>query len=67
MKRPDPLESEILEAYESGKLKAIATRAELDRLRAAARATAMKDRDVNIRLSGGDLQDLGRTRRKRER
>jgi len=58
MKRPDPLETEILDAYESGKLKSVATRAELDRLRAAARATAIKDRRVNIRLSAGDLQDI---------
>lgn len=58
MKRTDFLEGAILEAYESGRLKSVATRAELDRLRAAARATAMKDRDVNIRLSVGDLQDL---------
>lgn len=58
MKRPGPFEGEILEAYESGNLKSIATRAELDRLRAAARATAIKDRRVNIRLSAGDLQDI---------
>lgn len=58
MKRTDPFERELVEAYESGKLKSIATRSELDRLRAAARATATKDRRVNIRLSSGDLQDI---------
>jgi len=58
MKRTDPFELELVEAYESGKLRSIATRRELDRLRAAARATATKDRRVNIRLSSGDLQDI---------
>jgi len=58
MKRPDPFEQELVEAYESGKLKSIATKSELDRLRAAARATATKDRRVNIRLTSGDLQDI---------
>jgi hypothetical protein len=42
MKRTDSFERELVEAYESGKLKSIATRSELDRLRAAARATATK-------------------------
>jgi len=58
MTHPDPFEIELLEAYESGKLKSIATRAELARLRAAARATAVKDRRVNIRMSAGDLHDI---------
>ncbi len=54
----DPDEREILDAYEAGALKSVATKAELARLRAAARATATKDRRVNIRLSSGDLQDI---------
>ena len=54
----DPYEIEVLEAYESGKLKPTATKAELARLRAAARATAIKDRRVNIRLSSTDLRDI---------
>lgn len=58
MNQPDPFESEIVEAYESGGLKSVASKAELNRLRAAARATAIKDRRVNIRLSAGDLQDI---------
>ena len=48
----------VLSAYETGKLDSVATKAELMRLRAAARATAIKDRRVNIRLSAGDLQDI---------
>jgi predicted DNA binding CopG/RHH family protein len=58
MARPDPFEVEIVDAYEAGKLKSVASKAELDRLKSAARATALKDRRVNIRLSAGDLQDI---------
>lgn len=58
MPKPDPYEPEILDAYESGKLVSVRTKAELNRLKAAARATAIKDRRVNIRLSAGDLQDI---------
>jgi len=54
----DAYEAEILEAYEKGELESIATPAELARLREAARATAIKDRRVNIRLSSGDLADI---------
>ena len=36
----DPYEQEVLEAYESGALKAVAGKAELAKLKAAARATA---------------------------
>ncbi len=39
-------------------LNSVATKDELVRLRAAARATAIKDRRVNIRLSSGDLSDI---------
>ena len=58
MSKLDPYELEVLEAYESGKLKPIATKAELQRMRAAARATAIKDKRVNIRLSSADLLDI---------
>ena len=58
MSKLDPYEIEVLEAYESGKLKPIATKAELQRMRAAARATAIKDKRVNIRLSSADLLDI---------
>jgi len=51
-------EEDVLAAYEAGKLKSVATKSELSKLRAAARATAIKDRRVNIRLSAGDLQDI---------
>ncbi|WP_218668927.1 hypothetical protein [Variovorax sp. KK3] len=51
-------EREISNAYDKGKLKSVATKAELAKFRTAARATALKDRRVNIRLSSGDLNDI---------
>lgn len=58
MSKLDPYELEVLHAYESGKLKPPANKAELQRMRAAARATAIKDKRVNIRLSSVDLLDI---------
>ena len=58
MPKIDAYEQEVLEAFEKGQLKSVATKAELARLKAAARATAIKDRRVNIRLSSGDLRDI---------
>ena len=54
----DEYELEILSAYETGKLKSVATKSELAKFKTAARATAIKDRRVNIRLSSGDLSDI---------
>ena len=54
----DPYEQEILDAFDSSRLNYIATKSELDQLRAAARATAIKDQRINIRLSTGDLRDI---------
>ena len=58
MRKIDQYEREILEAFEKGKLKSVATKSELARFKAAARVTAIKDRRVNIRLSSGDLSDI---------
>ena len=58
MPRLDPDELQLLEDYESGQLISVATKAELQRLRGAARATAVKDKRVNIRLSSADLMDI---------
>jgi predicted DNA binding CopG/RHH family protein len=58
MPRVDEYELEVLTAYDKGELKSIATRAELARFKAAVRATAIKDRRVNIRLSSSDLSDI---------
>jgi predicted DNA binding CopG/RHH family protein len=58
MPKIDAYEQEVLDAFEKGKLKSIATKAELARLKAAARAAGLKDRRVNIRLSSGGLSDI---------
>jgi predicted DNA binding CopG/RHH family protein len=59
MKKTDPFEKEIVEAYETGALRsAMPSKSELRALREAARATSIKDRRVNIRLSSPDLRDL---------
>jgi predicted DNA binding CopG/RHH family protein len=58
MAKIDAYELEILGAFEKGKLKSVVTKAELARFKAAARATGIKDRRVNIRLSSGDLRDI---------
>jgi predicted DNA binding CopG/RHH family protein len=54
----DEYEAKILHAYETGKLRSVATKSELAKYKAAARATAIKNRRVNIRLSAGDLSDI---------
>jgi predicted DNA binding CopG/RHH family protein len=52
-------ENEILDVYEKGELKSISpSKAELNKYRQAARATFVKDRRVNIRLSSPDLMDI---------
>ncbi len=58
MPKIDAYEHEVLTAYEKGQLKSVVTKAELAEFKAAARATAIKDRRVNIRLSSGDLSDI---------
>ena len=58
MSRLDAYELQVLKAFEKGKLKSVATKSELEKLRAAARVTAIKDRRVNIRLSSIDLSDI---------
>ncbi|MBP9805769.1 MAG: hypothetical protein KBE22_12810 [Candidatus Accumulibacter sp.] len=58
MSNSDPYELEILAAYEKGELKSVATKTELAHFKSAARATATKDKRVNIRLSSGDLKDI---------
>jgi predicted DNA binding CopG/RHH family protein len=58
MPQIDSYEFEILSAFEKGTLKSVATKSELAKFKATARATAIKDRRVNIRLSSGDLSDI---------
>jgi len=59
MKKIDAFEKETIAAYESGVLRStMPSKSELKALREAARATSIKDRRVNIRLSSPDLRDL---------
>ena len=58
MPKIDAYEKEVLAAFEKGGLNSVATKEELATFKAAARATAIKDRRVNIRLSSGDLSDI---------
>jgi predicted DNA binding CopG/RHH family protein len=58
MPKTDAFETELLDAFNKGVLQSIATKSELAKFKAAARATAIKDKRVNIRLSSGDLQDI---------
>lgn len=58
MPKTDAYEHEVLAAFEKGQLKSVATKNELAKFKSAARATAIKDRRVNIRLSSGDLSDI---------
>jgi len=58
MSKLDTYELKILKAFEREELKSVATKSELEKLKAAARATAIKDRRVNIRLSSIDLSDI---------
>ena len=58
MPKIDDYELEVLSAFEKGKLKSVATKSELARLKAAARATAIKDRRVNMRLCSAGLGDI---------
>ena len=59
MKTPDAFEKEILRAYETGKLKSTSpSKVALTKFKAAATATFIKDRRINIRLSSPDLMDI---------
>jgi len=59
MKKLDRYEREILSAYEKGTLvSARPTKTQLRAFRDAARATYIKSRRVNIRLSAADLMDI---------
>ena len=58
MSKLDAYELKVLRAFERGRLKSVATKSELQKLKAAANATAIKDHRVNIRLSSIDLSDI---------
>ena len=59
MKKLDRYEREMLGAYEKGALVSVRpTKAQLAAFRDAARASFIKNRRVNIRLSASDLMDI---------
>lgn len=57
-RKVDREEAELLDFFNKGQLQSVATPSELAHFKAAARATSIKDRRVNIRLSSGDLSDI---------
>ena len=59
MKKLDKEEKELLAAFEKGQLESTSpSRAKLAKFKAAASATFIKDRRINIRLSTPDLMDI---------
>lgn len=52
------VEADILAAFEQGELRSVANPTELEKFKSAARATTLKDRRINIRISSGDLQEI---------
>lgn len=59
MNKLDAFEEDILAAYEKGELKSVApSKTELAKFKAAATATFLKEKRVNIRLSSPDLMDI---------
>ncbi|TKB65942.1 MAG: hypothetical protein E8D52_16260 [Nitrospira sp.] len=58
-KRRPSYEEQIAKEYEKGRFKSVApSKAELNRFKEAARATFIKNRSVNVRLSSPDLMDI---------
>lgn len=59
MQKLDSYEEALLAAYEQGELKSLAPKKEdLSKFKAAATATFIKDKRINIRLSTPDLMDI---------
>jgi len=59
MKKLDEFEKDVLTAYEKGELKSTSpAKTDLAKFKAAATATFIKDRRINIRLSSPDLMDI---------
>ena len=58
-KRRQSVEERISEDYEKGRFRSVApSKAELKNFKEAARATFIKNRRVNVRLSSPDLMDI---------
>ncbi|MDO8317577.1 CopG family antitoxin [Rhodoferax sp.] len=59
MKKLDTFEKDILTDYEAGVLKSTSpSKTDLAKFKAAATATFIKDKRINIRLSSPDLMDI---------
>lgn len=59
MKKLDAFEKEILTDYDAGELKSMSpSKTDLAKFKAAATATFIKDKRINIRLSSPDLMDI---------
>ena len=59
MKKLDAFEQDILKTYEAGEFKSTSpSKTDLAKFKAAASATFIKDRRINIRLSSPDLMDI---------
>lgn len=54
----EPEEQQLLNDFEAGSLRSVASPQLLTQLRAAARSTGQKDQSINIQLSSPDLQAL---------
>jgi predicted DNA binding CopG/RHH family protein len=54
----DAAEKELLDSFEAGSFKSVGTKSSFAKYRAAAKATALKDQRINIRLSSPDLRGL---------
>lgn len=57
----DATEQQLLEDFDQGELRSVATSALLEDLLQSAKSTGQKDQRINIRLCSGDLQAI-RTR-----
>jgi predicted DNA binding CopG/RHH family protein len=58
VEKVDTYEQEVFIAFEKGRLTSVATKGELEKFEVIARATAEKDRGVNIRMPLIDLNDI---------
>jgi len=59
MKKLDTFEEELLNAYEKGELQSTSpNKTDLAKFKAAASATFLKEKRVNIRISSPDLMDI---------
>ena len=58
-KRKQSFEAQVLADYDRGEFESVRpTKAQIGKYRASARATFIKDRRVNVRLSSPDLMDI---------